>query len=80
LEAFDFAAGSGVVGSGVFLLDAVFSQEGFETVAAGSGTCESGGVVHAVVGKHRGWETVLACGFFEPGDHDWCGDPLVCGD
>ena len=52
LEAFDFPAGGGVVGSGVLLDDPGGDQVGLEGVAAVSSASEPGGVDHAVVGQH----------------------------
>src|SRR5215472_1076387 len=50
LEALDFAAGGGVVGAGVLLLDVEASQLGLQAVATALAARESGGEDHAVVG------------------------------
>ena len=51
LEAFDFAAGGGVVGSGVLLGDVEADEFGFEGVASASSAGEAGGEDHPVVGQ-----------------------------
>ena len=53
LESLDFAAGGGVVGPGVLLLDSQVGEEGFEGVAAAFPAGVAGGVDHGVVGQHR---------------------------
>jgi hypothetical protein len=55
LEAFDLAAGGGVVGSGVLLDDAEAAEFGLEAVAAPLAAGEAGGEDHAVVGQRRRW-------------------------
>ena len=51
LEAFDFAAGGGVVRSGVLLAGAEFVEECFESVASASAAGEACGEHHSVVGQ-----------------------------
>ena len=51
LEAFDFAAGGGMVGARVLLADAEGVEEGLESVASASAAREAGGEDHAVVGE-----------------------------
>ena len=66
LEAFDLAAGGGVVGSAVLLDDVPGAELLFEAVAAAlaSEAGEADGVDHPVVGQGRGRDAVLTCGFF----------------
>ena len=60
LEAFDFAAGGGMVGSGVFLPDAEFHQFVLESVAGRSAAVgEAGGEHQAVVGQGGERDAVL---------------------
>ena len=80
LEAFDLAAGGGVVGSGVLLDDAEAAQFGLEGVAAALAAGEAGGEHHPVVGQRRRWCSVPAHGVTERVDDDGAGDPLVGGD
>ena len=51
MEAFDFSLGLGVSWAAVFLLDVVFVEQDFKTVAAASCAGESCGKDHAVVGQ-----------------------------
>ncbi len=51
VEAFDFAAGGGVVGSGVLLDDVVSGEFGLEAVASAASACQAGGEDHSVVGE-----------------------------
>ena len=68
-----------MVGSGVFLGDAEFGQEGFEVVAAASAAGEAG-VDHGVVGQYRCRDPVCfsCCG--ERLDNGVAGDSGVGGD
>ena len=54
LEAFDLAAGGGVVRAGVLLGDAEAASSCLEAVAAAAAAGEAGGEDHAVVGQCRG--------------------------
>ena len=56
LEAFDFAAGGGVVGAGVLLGDVERGEGGLESVAAAAVAGEADGVDESVVGEHGGRE------------------------
>ncbi len=79
LEAFDLAAGGGVVGSGVLLDDAQESEFGLEGVAAASAAGQPGGEDHAVVGERGGGNPVHGKGCAECGQHDRAGDAEVGG-
>lgn len=80
LEAFDLAAGGGVVRGGVLVGDAEIGEEGLEAVASSADAGEAGGVDEAVVGEHRCRNAVCfgCCG--ELGDDDRGCDPGVGGD
>ena len=52
LEAFNFAGGGGVTGSGVLLGDAEFGEPGFELVPASSPARETNRVDESVAGEH----------------------------
>jgi hypothetical protein len=81
LEAFDFAAGGGVVGSGVLLDDVEGVEVLLEPVAA-SLAAEAGQsdcVDHAVIGQGGCGNSVLTCGFAEAGGHDGGGERPVRG-
>ncbi len=80
VEAFDFAAGGGMVRGGVLLLDLEFREPGLEGVAAASEPGETCRVDHSVVGEDRGRKAVLFCGFGECFDNDEAADTLVGGD
>ena len=77
LEAFDLAAGLGVVGAGVLLGDVPAAELGLEAVAAALTAGVPDGVDHPVVGQGGRGDAVLACGFPEGGEHDRGGDPDV---
>ena len=77
LEAFDLAAGGGVVGAGVLLEHVPVAQLLLEGVAAAAATGVADGVDHPVVGEGGGRDAVLCCGFAERGDHDRGADPVV---
>ena len=80
LEAFDLAAGGGVVGAGVLLHHVQASQFVLEGVAAAFAAGQAGGEDHAVVGQGGGGDPVCGNGFAERGQHDRAGDPGVGGD
>ena len=80
LDAFDFAAGGGVVGPAVLLLDVELSEFCFEAVAAASAAGEAGGEDHAVVGQGAGWDAVGLDRCAECGEHDRSGDPAMGAD
>ena len=81
LEAFDFAAGGGVVGSGVLLADSKFDEFFLEAVARGSAAVgEAGGEHQTVVGQGRQRDPVSCDCSAEGGDHGRAGDGLVGGD
>jgi hypothetical protein len=61
-EAFDFAAGGGVVGSSVLLGDAEAAQFGLEGVGSSLAAGEAGGEHHGVVGERRCWWAVFLSG------------------
>jgi hypothetical protein len=77
LEPFDLAAGGGVVGSGVLLVDAEPAQFGLEGVAAAFAAGEAGGEHHAVVRECRCWWPVPGHGVVEGVDDDAAGDVWV---
>jgi hypothetical protein len=77
VEAFDFAAGGGVVGGGVDLGDAQPAEFVFERVASAFTPGEPGGEDHAVVGQGRGRNAMCGTGFAEVVQHDWAGDAAV---
>lgn len=80
LEAFDLAAGGGVVRPRVFLHDVVPSEFVFEMVASAAPAGVPGGEHHPVIGQHCGWESVCRSGFTERGEHDRPGDADVGAD
>jgi hypothetical protein len=80
VEAFDFAAGGGVSGPGVLLVDAEAAEFGLEAVAAAAAAGEAGGEDHAVVGQGRGRGAVAGDSVAEHVDHGGAGDGLVGGD
>ena len=80
LEAFDLAAGGGVVGPGVLLGDLETGEFGLEAVASASSAGEVGGEHQAVVGEDRGRKTVVVAGGAERVDHCTAVDGLVGGD
>lgn len=77
LEAFDFAAGGGVVRSGVLLVDAEADEFGFEHVAATTAAGEPGGVDEAVVGQGGSGNAVFSACVAERVEHDAAGDAQV---
>ncbi len=79
LEAFDLAAGGGVVGVGVLLHHVQAAQFDFEAGAPAAAAGESGGVDHPVVGQRGGRNAVLGNGFAEAAEHDRAGDPGMRG-
>nr|WP_231737595.1 hypothetical protein [Mycobacterium sp. IS-1742] len=79
VEAFDFAAGGGVVGGGVDLDDAKVVQFVLQGVAAASAAGQSGGEHHAVVGQCRVRGAVSGSGFAEFVGDDGAGDAGVRG-
>ena len=80
LEALDLAAGGGVVGAGVLLVDVEAAELGLQTVAAALAAGEAGGEDHAVVGQRRGGEAVFDDRLSEAGDDQGAGDGGVGGD
>jgi len=80
LEAFDLAAGGGVSGAGVLLVDAEAAQFGLEAVAAAAAAGEAGGEDHAVVGQGGRRGPVTLDGLVERVDDRRSGDGLVGGD
>src|SRR5512132_1908534 len=62
LEAFDLAAGGGVVGAGVLLGHAQAVQFGLQGVAAALAAGQAGGEHHAVVGQGGGGRAVAGGG------------------
>ena len=80
LEAFDLAAGGGVVGPGVLLHDVQSAQFGLEVGSAAAAAGEPYGVDHPVVGQCGGRNPVCGNGFAEGGQHDGPGDPVVGAD
>jgi hypothetical protein len=79
LEAFDLAAGGGVVRAAVLLGHVPVAELLLESVAAAAVDVagQADGVDHAVVGEGGCGDAVLACGFAESGLHDRGGDPGV---
>ena len=69
MEAFDFAAGGGVIGSGVFVFDPEAGESGFEAVASATSSGEAGCVDEGVVGEHRGGKAVVSGGVVEGVDN-----------
>ena len=65
VESFDFPAGGGVVGSGVFLCDAEVGERRLELVASASVAGEAHGVDETVVGEHGGGKPVFSGCFGE---------------
>ena len=80
LEAFDFAAGGGVVGSGVLLGDVEAAEFVLEGVAAAFAAGEAGGVDHAVVGEGGGGDAVGGGGWRKLATTIGGGDAVVGGD
>jgi hypothetical protein len=80
LEAFDLAAGGGVVGSCVLLCDVEAAEFVFEGAASAYAAGEAGGADHAVVGEGGGWGAVGGDGVAEAGEDDFGGDVVVAGD
>jgi len=71
VEAFDLAAGLGVVGARVLEGDPEVGELGFEGADA---VAVGGGEHGAVVGEHRGWIAPLTCGVMKHGDDISGGD------
>ena len=80
VEAFDLAAGGGVIRGGVDLDDAQAADFVLECVAATFAAGESGGEDHAVVGQGGVWDAMGGNGIEEVGDDDGAGDAGVRGD
>jgi hypothetical protein len=80
LEAFDLAAGGGVVGSGVLLHDVESAQLVLQGVAAALAAGKTGGEHHPVVGQGRGRCAVCGDRGAEGGEHDRAGDSGVRAD
>ena len=80
VEAFDFAAGGGMVRGGVLLLDLEFREPGLEGVAAASELGETCRVDHSVVGEDRGRKPLVETALIEGVDDDVAGGAVVCGD
>ncbi len=79
LEAFDLAAGGGVVGGGVLLGDVQAAQLVFQGVAAAAAAGEASGEDHAVVGEGGGRDTVHGDGAAEGVQDDRAGHALPAG-
>ena len=79
VEAFDLAAGGGVVGGGVDLDDAQVVQFCFQGVAAAFAAGKAGGEHHAVVGQCGVRDAMGGSGFAEFVPDDGAGDADVCG-
>jgi hypothetical protein len=80
VEAFHFAAGGVVVGSGVLLSDVECVEEALVAVAAAPTPGEPGGEHRPVVGQCGGRHTVGFQGLRECVDDDRAGDSTVGGD
>jgi hypothetical protein len=74
LEAFDLAAGGGVVGWGVLLADVEAAELGLEAVAPALAAGEAVGEDHAVVGEGGGGGAEAGYGIAEGGDDAGAGD------
>ena len=79
-EAFDFSTGSGVIGTGVFLLDAQAVQFGLKAVAATAAAGQAGGEDHAVVSQGGGGDSAGGDGGAEGGEHHRAADTPMGGD
>jgi hypothetical protein len=77
VEAFDLAAGGGVVRPRVLLLHAEANQFGFEAVAAAFAARQSGGEDHPVVGERRCGHAMLGDRGAELVQDDRAGDALM---
>ncbi|MEV4568537.1 hypothetical protein AB0K12_32615 [Nonomuraea sp. NPDC049419] len=70
LEAFHFAAGGGVMGAAVVLLDVQAAEFVFQGVAAAAAAGQAGGEDHAVVGQGGGGYAVAGDGGAEGVEDD----------
>jgi hypothetical protein len=80
LDAFDLAAGGGVVWPGVLLHYVHAAQFGLEAVAATLAAGQAGGEHHPVVGQRGGRDAMLGHGGAEAGEHDRAADAPVRAD